>query len=160
FSSLLPAASIARAAEGASDLQLSMLPRYCLYTEAYRGRLGANPVEEAKYKALLGNMLIHLHHYCYGLLYTNEFTMGTGSTLEKLRGLRGSLAEFDYVLRSARATNPNFVLLPEIYWHKGKNMLRLGLVGGIFELEQSIKIKPDYWPPYADLSDYYKKTGE
>ena len=31
---------------------------------------------------------------------------------------------------------------------------------GILELQRGIDLKPDYWPPYAYLSDYYKKIGD
>jgi tetratricopeptide (TPR) repeat protein len=28
------------------------------------------------------------------------------------------------------------------------------------ELERAIELKPDYWPPYVQLSDYYKESGQ
>ena len=31
---------------------------------------------------------------------------------------------------------------------------------GIQELERAIELNPDYWPPYAHMSDYYKSKGE
>ena len=28
------------------------------------------------------------------------------------------------------------------------------------DLERAIDLKPDYWPPYVQLSDYYKESGQ
>ena len=28
------------------------------------------------------------------------------------------------------------------------------------DLERAIALKPDYWPPYVQLSDYYKESGQ
>jgi Flp pilus assembly protein TadD len=72
--------------------------------------------------------------------------------------LGSSIDEFDYVLRSAPA---DFVLLPEILTKKGENLIRLGRnTQGIRELGLAIELKANYWPPYAVLSDFYKKSGD
>ena len=56
---------------------------------------------------------------------------------------------------------PDFVLLPEILMKKGENLIRLGQgANGNLQLLRAIELKPDYWPPYAAMSDYYKKTGD
>ena len=52
-------------------------------------------------------------------------------------------------------------MLPEIHTKKGENLMRLGRTAlAIAELERAIQLKPDYWPPYAYISDYYKKKGD
>jgi Tfp pilus assembly protein PilF len=52
-------------------------------------------------------------------------------------------------------------LLPEILTRKGENLLRLGQAAtALRELEQAAELKPDYWAPYAYMSDYYKETGD
>jgi hypothetical protein len=52
-------------------------------------------------------------------------------------------------------------MLPEIYTKRGENLLRLHEVGeGIVSLQHAIKLKADYWPPYAALSDYFKSAGQ
>jgi tetratricopeptide (TPR) repeat protein len=44
---------------------------------------------------------------------------------------------------------------------KGENLIRLGRgPSGIKELLRAAELKPDYWPPYAAISDYYKKNGD
>jgi tetratricopeptide (TPR) repeat protein len=72
--------------------------------------------------------------------------------------LNASVGDMDYVLE--RAT-PDFVLLPEILTKKGENLLALGKTGpGLEALEKAIRAKPDYWPPYAAISDRFKRSGD
>jgi tetratricopeptide (TPR) repeat protein len=71
--------------------------------------------------------------------------------------LDASIGEIDYVLHRAP---PDFILLPEILTKKGDNQLRLGRpVAGQETLQKAMAIKPDYWPAYAVLADYYKEHG-
>ena len=55
----------------------------------------------------------------------------------------------------------DFVLLPEMLTKKGENLIRLGRPWeAVTELHHAIELRPDYWPPYAVLSDHYKATGD
>ena len=55
----------------------------------------------------------------------------------------------------------DFVLLPEILTKKGENLVRLGKgPQAIFDFERARTLKPDYWPPYAQISDYYRSIGD
>ena len=99
-----------------------------------------------------------MHHYCWGLMASNKATLFSVSRQERRFLLGESIQQFNYVLRNAPQ---NFVLLPEILTRKGENLIRLGQnPQGIAELRRAIDIKPDYWPPYAYLSDHYKKAGD
>jgi tetratricopeptide (TPR) repeat protein len=72
--------------------------------------------------------------------------------------LASSIDEFNFVIRSAP---PDFVMLPEIHTKKGENLMRLGRTApALAELERAIQLKPDYWPPYAAISDFHKKNGD
>jgi tetratricopeptide (TPR) repeat protein len=74
--------------------------------------------------------------------------------------LEASIQEFDYIIQRVPQ---NFVLLPEILTKKGENLIRIGgfqAAVGIRELQSATMIKPDYWPAYAALSDYYKSNGD
>ena len=105
----------------------------------------------------MGNGFIHIHHYCWGLDATNRALFDARSKLDRDRTLRGSLKEFDYVI--ARVDS-KFPLLPEILTKKAENLFRLERnPEAITTLVRAIEIRSDYWPPYAALSDYYKKTG-
>ena len=52
------------------------------------------------------------------------------------------------------------MMLPEIFTKKGENLIRLGRGPlAILELQRALESKPDYWPPYAAISDYFKEIG-
>lgn len=140
--------------------EIALLPRYCRYTLTYRNNVpgGSNPAEIARWSRIIGPTFIHMHHYCNGLMDTNRAALLATSQRVRAFYLQTSIVEFDYVIERSP---PGFVLLPEILTKKGENLLRLGGEGlGIEQLESAIKLKPDYWPPYAALSDHYKQIGD
>jgi tetratricopeptide (TPR) repeat protein len=147
-------------AQGSYDpKEVAMLPAYCKHTNVFRRHVpgGNNQAEVERLTRLMGVSFIHLHHYCWGLMATNRANLARTPT-ERVRGLNHSISEFDYVIRNA---SPDFILLPEILTRKGQNLVALkkGPLA-IVELQRAIDLKPDYWPPYATLSDYYKETGD
>ncbi|HMF52151.1 MAG TPA: hypothetical protein VK603_26065 [Candidatus Saccharimonadales bacterium] len=137
-----------------------MLPRYCAYTQAFRDHVpgGNNPGEIQRWSSILGETFHHMHHYCWGLMKSNRGVLLARDEQSRRFYLNDSIGEFDYVIAHAP---PGFVLLPEFFMKKGENLIRLGQHGsGILQLLRAIELKPDYWPPYAALSDHYKKTGD
>lgn len=140
--------------------EVAMLPRYCIYTPLFRDRVpgGNNRVEIQKWSTVLGPTFEAMHHYCWGLMKTNRALYLARRKQLKDHYLGSSITEFDYVLQRAP---PNFMLLPEILAKKGENLVRLGQGElGAKQLERALELKPDYWPPYATLSDYYKENGQ
>jgi tetratricopeptide (TPR) repeat protein len=140
--------------------EVAMLPAYCKYTQNFRERVpgGNNPAEIERWTTLMGSTFIHMHHYCWGLMNTNRALYLARTKRDRMFDLNNSILEFDYVIRNA---TPNFVMLPEILTKKGENLIRLGRSPhGMLELRRAIDLKPDYWPPYAYLSDYYKEIGD
>jgi len=139
---------------------IPMLPAYCKHTQDFRERVpgGNNPAEIERLTALMGSVFIHMHHYCYGLVAFNRATFLSRTQQERLLNLNSSIYEFDYVIQRAP---PDFVLLPEILTKKGESLIRLGRgPDGALELQRAIALKPDYWPPYAAMSDYNKEIGD
>jgi len=139
---------------------MDMAPRYCMYTNLFRGVVpgGNNPAEIERWHSVMGETFIHMHHYCAALIETNRALFTSRSRKERLFYLDHSIYEFDYVIRNAA---PDFKLLPEIFTKKGENLIRLDKGGqGIAELQRAIVLKPDYWPPYAYISDYFKEAGD
>ena len=137
-----------------------MLPRYCAYTQSFRDHVpgGNNPAEIQRWYSMLGETFHAMHHYCWGLMKTNRGVLLARSEQWRRFYLNDAIGEFDYVIDHAP---PDFVLLPEILMKKGENLIRLGQDGsGNLQLLRAIELKPDYWPPYAVMSDYYKKTGD
>jgi tetratricopeptide (TPR) repeat protein len=140
--------------------ELAMLPRYCTYTPLFRDRVpgGNNMAEIKRWRELFGPTFDAMHHYCWGLMGTNRALLLARSKQLKAFYLGSSINEFDYVIDHAPV---DFILLPEMLTKKGENLIRLGKGEvGVMELERAIELKPDYWPPYAALSDYYKDSGD
>ena len=140
---------------------LPILPAYCRNARWFDERVpGANNrAEKERWGRLMGESnFIHVHHYCFGLADTHHALFKLRKKQERDWYLEKSISEFDYVLRLA---TPDFVLLPEILTKRGENLLRLGRApAAIVNLMRAIDIKPDYWPPYAALSDHYKEAGD
>jgi tetratricopeptide (TPR) repeat protein len=140
--------------------EVAMLPRFCLYAQDYRQRVpgGNNPEEIARWSAVMGEVFGHMHHYCYGLMNFNRATLLAREPHVRRFYLQTAIKEFDYVLERSP---PNFVLLPEILTKKGEALVRQGRAPlAIEQFERAIELKPDYWAPYAYLSDVYKGTGD
>lgn len=139
--------------------ELGMLPRYCFYTQIFRQFApgGSNKEEMDRWYATLGPTYHHLHHYCWGMMKSNRGLILAKDHNVRRFYLNDALQEYDYVIERAP---PDFILLPEIRTKKAENLFQLGRAPvAIFELEQAIAAKPDYWPPYARLADHYKDTG-
>jgi hypothetical protein len=142
--------------------EVALLPPYCVYTEMFRMKRvpgGENPDEFARWQSLLGKSTFHhLHHYCWALMKTNRGLFLAREPWLRQSYLGYSIEEFDYVIERAP---DDFLLLPEILTKKGENLVRLkkGPVA-MMSFERAAELKPDYWPPYAHMSDFYKSTGD
>ena len=140
---------------------MHMLPLFCRYTQDFMGRFpgtGDRAAEYERWKTSMGPTFIHMHHYCYGLMDVNRALLLSRTREDRLFNLNKSIAEFDYVIQ--RST-PDFSLLPEIHTKKGESLIQLDKADdAIFEFRRAIKIRADYTPPYAAMSDYYKGIGE
>jgi tetratricopeptide (TPR) repeat protein len=99
----------------------------------------------------------HLHHYCRGLFLVATARYFETSKRERDRWLRDSLGEFDYVLNRVE---PTFALRPEILTKKGESLAALRRPEAVEPLYRALEAKPDYWPAYAALSDYFRDTGQ
>lgn len=145
----------------ADPREMAMVPRYCIYSQGFREKVpgGNNPAEIERWGSLMGHVAFHaIHHYCGGLMETNRANFLSHTREERLFYLRHSIVEFDYVIERVPQ---DFKLLPEILAKKGENLIRLGQAPlGIRELQRAIELRPDYWPPYVELSDYYKGAGD
>jgi len=140
--------------------EVAILPRYCAYAQSFREHVpGGNSTDEIqRWQSILGETFIHIHHYCWGLMKTNRGVLLAPDDQARRFYITDAIREFDYVIDRSP---PDYVLLPEFLMKKGENLIRLGQVGnGTLQLLRAIELKPDYWPPYAVMSDYYKKSGD
>jgi tetratricopeptide (TPR) repeat protein len=137
--------------------EVNMLPEYCKYTQIYRSVVQARDtaVQVKRWTAILGPTFHALHHYCNAILKTNRALLLSTTAQTRKFYLESSIPELDYVINRAPK---DFVLLPEILTKKGENQLRLNkVVLGMETLQNAIALKPDYWPPYTVLADFYKE---
>ena len=134
----------------ATDSEMLRLPEFC----QLRFKWGSDSKEFSKWANILGPESVHIHHYCEGLVdlmrlnKQERFWQGT---------LNSAKANFNYVL--SRVQNPNFILLPDLYY-------RLAIVskeeGNFSEAinfsNKSIQAKQNYLNPYLLLADIYIKS--
>jgi len=145
--------------EGYDPREVALLPGYCKYTQLFRDRVpgGNDPKLIAHWYQVMGRPFHAMHHYCWGLMKTNRALLLARTKQVRNYYLHSSIQEFDYVINSSP---PTFFMLPEIYTKRGENLLLLREWGeGMTSLQHAIDLKPDYWPPYAALGDYFKETG-
>jgi tetratricopeptide (TPR) repeat protein len=140
--------------------EVALLPKYCTYTQLFRSAVpGGNDAAKINaWTAYMGEIFHHMHHYCFGLMKTNRAILLSRDQTTRKYYLNDAISEFDYVIERAPR---DFVLLPEIATKKAENLVRLerGPLA-VLEFERAIELKPDYWPPYAYLSDYFKSAGD
>jgi tetratricopeptide (TPR) repeat protein len=139
--------------------EVALLPPYCKYTQLFREKVpgGGNVEEGQRWQALLGPTFFAMHHYCWGLMKANRGMLLARNELARTTYLSYSIPEFDWVIERAPA---DFLLLPEVLTKKGEVLIRLGKGPiALVSLERAAELKPDYWPPYAHMSDYYKSAG-
>jgi tetratricopeptide (TPR) repeat protein len=139
-----------------SAQEVAMLPSYC-QSHPYVTKNGSE-AEIQRWKSAMGDVYQAIHHYCWAQIATNRAKLSSRSRQERMRWLNQSIGDFDYVLQYAPR---DFPLLPEILTRKGENLIGLGNAApGVTDLQRAIEVKPDYWPPYAILSDYFKSVGD
>jgi len=137
-------------------MELARLPAYCRGTQQIRS-ISHDPVPIETYMKRYGQAYYHLHHYCWALNSENK----ANTILDKQQRnskLFYALGDIDYVIDRSQ---PNFLLLPEIYAGKARILFKLDrapeAVGALYK---AVQLKPDYWPASVRLSDYYKKQGD
>lgn len=140
--------------------EVAMLPRYCVYTQMFRDKVpgGNNQAMISQWYEYMGPIYHDMHHYCLGLMKANRGQVLARDPDSRRFYLTDSITEFEYVIRKAE---DNFVLLPEMLTKKGESLVLLGKGPlGALQFERAIEVKSDYWPAYAQLSDYYKALGD
>lgn len=146
--------SFAAGLKDISDAEWALLPKYCYYTQSYKGHV--QPYI-ARWEAAMGPTFYHMHHYCWGLLKYRRYERTIYSSQQRLAYLDEAHDDFQYVARNAEK---DFVLLPEILTWVGRTEIKLHKFA---EAEKSLSearnIKPDYWPAYFHWVEHLQSTG-
>lgn len=140
--------------------EVGRLPKYCIYTQNFRDSVqgGRNEAQINYWYSTLGQPFHSLHHYCWGLMKLNRALFLARDAQTRTFYFGSAIHEFDFVLERAPE---NFVLAPEILTKKGQALIRMGRGPmAVPILEKAIALKPDYWPPYVQLSEHYQASGQ
>lgn len=145
---------------GYDPREVGRLPIYCRFTQGFRAAVpgGNDQAQINHWYSVMGKPFHHMHHYCWGLMKLNRAQYLARSDQVRNFYFGSSIQEFDYVLERSPE---DFVLRAEILTKKGQGLIGLGR--GPFAvpiLESAIELKPEYWPAYVQLSDYYKNSGK
>lgn len=140
--------------------ETALLPSYCKHTQAFREQIpgGDDAVAIGRWEALMGpENFLHMHHYCLALMHLNRARILARDSRTRNYHFGRAVDEIDYVLRNTRR---DFAMLPEILTRRGEALagVRRG-PQAVADFQQAIALKPDYWPAYAQLSDYYRAEG-
>lgn len=139
----------------------NLLPPYCKYTQGgYVGHENPQrPSAEAKrWVSIFGGQgmtanLWRMHHYCYALIHLRR-GQSFGLTPMEFKGAwMGVIEEIDFTLQFLPQ---DFVLMPEMMLNRARALMRLKKPeAALADLKKSVELKPDYWPPYLEMADYY-----
>jgi tetratricopeptide (TPR) repeat protein len=129
-----------------------LLPQYC----KDRAK-GINSAAFTKWRGTLGEVYIHIHHYCNGI-YAEQKAKNTINQRERKRWFTGVAGEMQYVSRHCPASCG---LYPELHTRWGWALAADGRPSeAIRHFQLAIQAKPEYPPAYAKLSDVYLETNQ
>lgn len=135
--------------EGISRGEVALLPTYC--ADKNFGFNTPDAERRAYWASLFGKSWDGLHHYCWGLVGVRRAMQAGVPPVRKAGYLREALADYIYVVQNS---DPQFVLLPEVYLRIGEAQLLLGQSGSALEsFQMSRSLKPDYWPAYSKAAE-------
>lgn len=130
-------------------LELKMLPSACIAKQT------EDPEEVRKWKTVLGEAFVHLHHYCHGLNALNRINRGLG---DRDYLLDAALSDFRYMEHQVAEKN---VLIPEVEFNIGYVLYQLNRIKeAITPIQKAIRLKPDYVQAYLLLSYCYDRVGD
>lgn len=141
--------------------ETALLPSYCRHTQAFREVMPGGDDQQAirHWEQIMGaDNYLHMHHYCLGLMHLNRARILARDTQTRNYHFSRAIGEIDYVLRNARH---DFFMRPEMLTRRGEALV--GLKQGpraVADFEAAIAAKPDYWPAYAQLSDFHRSLGD
>jgi len=149
-----PSLAVIAAPQNITDVEMKLLPRYCPDTATFT----ADPARQAYWRTIMGKGFGALHHYCWAQI-TMMRSRKAGVPAHIRQGMRESAAaDYIYVIQNSQ---PDFILLPEIYTRLGEVDLLLGLTLKANEaFAQARRLKPDYWPAYSSWAEYLMQTGK
>lgn len=139
--------------------EFALLPPYCYDTQGFKyGDASYNPSPRAPYwVSLMGKSFWHMHHHCYGLVKMRRGLLTVGNPGTRKYLLQSAVDEFNYVIEQS---DPDFVMLPEVFLRRGDAQLELQDVGGAMESYGiARRLKPDFALPYVHWAKELARLG-
>lgn len=135
----------------ATAVEMKRLPELC----QTRFKYGHGSKEFARWRSLLGSESLHVHHYCTALV---EIMRAATAGKHKRSTLKSARSNIKYIL--ARVQNPNFILLPDMYYRLAIISYQEGKYGdAIVMANKSIVAKKNYLNPHMLLAEIHLKSG-
>ncbi len=102
-----------------TENELALLPEYCMYCYAsFTKEKYLDPSPRMKYwESVNGPDQIHIHHYCYSLLWMGRAQRERTSANKRREYFENALNEVKYPIKNL--IEPKYRLLPEIYTNQG-----------------------------------------
>ncbi|MDP2809123.1 MAG: hypothetical protein Q8O34_03135 [Rhodocyclaceae bacterium] len=101
-------------AQGGRDMteeEYALLPEYCRY-KAWVSNTHPNPPKSEKWENFFGRDFVHIHHYCWGLVWLGRANRSGVSEQDRKTLLIMAHGGANYVLEN---TGPNFPIRAELY---------------------------------------------
>jgi tetratricopeptide (TPR) repeat protein len=156
-----PAAHADAKPDGITEAEVALLPPYCrdANTIAGYGDASYNTSPNApKWVALMGKGFWAIHHYCWALINLARIQRPSVPYNERQWKRESAIADLDYVIQHS---DPDMILLPEIYTKKGEIYLVLKRYSQADEAyAKARELKPDYWPAYYQWAEYLRTAGQ
>ena len=139
-----------------SEAELALLPSYCVPRAHPWGNDTSHP-EVRRWRSVFGDNYSHMHHYCQGLLHLLRGNLKPLDSHQAYINYKKAVGNLEYM--ESRASS-DFNLMPELYLKKAQALSRMDQPReAVGAFRRSIKLKPDYVPAYAALSDFHLVQG-
>ena len=154
------ASAFAGKPDNVTEAEMALLPRYCPDTFGFKyGDAYTNTSPNApKWVGMMGKGFWAMHHYCWALINLGRAQKPAVPANLRQATREYAIADMQYIVKN---TEPDFIMLPEIYTKIGDVQLSLkhpSEANDAFARARSLK--PDYWPAYIGWAEYLRRAGE
>ena len=128
----------------------ALLPNYCKYVQLTKG-YGSE--QSKRWAAVYGEAFIHLHHYCYALVYLMKAVQYSTPPEMRRFYLSTAFSEIQYVVERIP---DDHMLRPELLTKQAMILRRLNKPKEAVDLlNQVVQLDPKYWRAYYELAESY-----
>lgn len=131
--------------------EMRLLPPYCV------AKFDGTKEQRRAWAQRLGRGFQDIHHFCAGMNFLRRANRAPTNEVRRFN-LKRTVTNMNYMIDHSP---PDFVLMPAVYLYKGRALEGLGRMGAAAAaFGKAIALRPDYVPPYVELSAIFHKTGD